>query len=217
LPPSLKLPQDRRFAERAKGHMGANTMARCLDRTVIGSLACVSLGVAAQAHAGTISGRVTATSGVAIIGIEVQFYDSMGALVARANANASGDYVLTVPAGSYYVRTAGLTELSPKYYMDEVYDTSGSFPCTPCGLPPGPYQIYNDSRCTPCDATCGTAIAVSATQAVTNIDFTLSPVAPPATTGTTAPTAPSLGAPAGRESRPPESGTVAPPNRTRRP
>jgi hypothetical protein len=102
---------------------------------------------------GAISGTIRDAATNAVLGgIPVQVYLSNGTLVKTGATTGLGQFQFSLPAGTYYVRTA---VSNPGAYLDELYN---QLPCTPT-----------------CNVTAGAAVIVvnGATQG--GVDFTLAP------------------------------------------
>jgi hypothetical protein len=108
----------------------------------------------ALAQTGSISGTVTdANTAAAISGVSVQVFSSTGAFAGAATSEASGNFTIsTLPAGTYYARTA---VTSTQNYIDELFDN----------IP------INGS----CSVATGTPIVVTAGSTHTGVNFALSP------------------------------------------
>ena len=97
---------------------------------------------------GRIIGSVTTTSGGAVAGATVRFFNTSGTVVGEVFTNGVGTYTSPgLPAGNYFVRTINFAKL-----IDEVYP---NVPCAPCV----PSQ--------------GTAVTVTTGNTTPNINFVL--------------------------------------------
>src|SRR6266850_1606903 len=116
------------------------------------SLMLLLVGTSA-AYAETITGTVTNTVAAALSGAEVDAYETTaGTFVARTFTNAAGAYSLTLPAGSYFVRT-----FNTAHYVNQLYNSSGNLQCP--GL---------------CNLNAGSAVNVPAAGTVAGVNFALS-------------------------------------------
>ena len=88
-------------------------------------VALVLVAAAGPASAETIQGTATSTSAVALIGVEVHAFDAAtGADVAIGTTAAGGAYSITVPAGTYVVRT-----FNTAHYTNQLYKIGGNLQC----------------------------------------------------------------------------------------
>ena len=102
---------------------------------------------------GAISGIVTdAATSAGLVSLPVSVVTSTGAQVKIVATGAGGSYTIAgLPAGTYYALTFGT---ATQYYAD---------------------QLYNGIPCTPCNATTGTPIPVTAGATTGGINFALQP------------------------------------------
>ena len=122
--------------------------------TCVFTWALLSVASTALAQNGTVTGTVTnAATAAAIANVTVEAYTTGGALAGTGFSNGSGQYSITLPAGSYKIKTAVFAFVSN--FADEVYD---NIACSPT-----------------CDLNAGTAVVVSAGGTTTNIHFSLTP------------------------------------------
>jgi probable HAF family extracellular repeat protein len=70
---------------------------------------------------GTITGRVTDTSGLPVAGMPVIAYDFNGNWVAGSQTDGIGEYSFLIPPGTYHVEFFG--NGTPGYYLTEWYDS----------------------------------------------------------------------------------------------
>jgi hypothetical protein len=98
---------------------------------------------------GVLSGQVIDTSGLVVGGVPVSVFNPAGVLAEKTVASVSGQFRVTLPAGSYRARA-------------DVSATHGA-------------EIFSELPCTStsCDVTAGTAIAVTTGTITPNINFTL--------------------------------------------
>jgi hypothetical protein len=98
---------------------------------------------------GVLSGQVTDTSGLVVGGVPVSVFSPAGVLAEKTVASVSGQFRVTLPAGSYRARA-------------DVSATHGG-------------EIFSELPCTStsCDVTAGTPIAVTTGTITPNINFTL--------------------------------------------
>ena len=98
---------------------------------------------------GRISGTVTAAGGGAIAGVSVRIYNAQGFQVTSLNTNGSGAYLSApgLPPGQYYVNT-----FNRLGFIDEA---------------------YNNVVCLNCTPTTGTAVTVTGTNTIANINLEL--------------------------------------------